>query len=73
MLVYSKNINSIRNNTQKNTKSFVKIEANQSTQLWARKGYDYKRSKIFLQNIWKNSLFTNIILENQKEFNIIFI
>ena len=32
-----------------------------------------KEIKIFLQNIHKNSLLTNSILETQKEFDIIFI
>ena len=29
--------------------------------------------KLFLQNVWKNRLLTDIILENKKEFDIIFI
>jgi len=29
--------------------------------------------KIFLQNVYKNNLLTNTILEAQKEFDIIFI
>ena len=29
--------------------------------------------KIFLQNVWKNRLLTDIILENKKELDIIFI
>ena len=32
-----------------------------------------KELKIFLQNVCKNHFFTNIILENNKNFNIIFI
>ena len=32
-----------------------------------------KNLKIFLQNIWKNSLIINTILETQSQFNIIFI
>ena len=49
---------------KKNIRSFVRIEANQSAYLWVGKVYDYKKSK---------NLLTNIILENKKEFNIIFI
>jgi len=29
--------------------------------------------KIFLQNVWKNSLIVNTILETQSQFNIVFI
>ena len=29
--------------------------------------------KIFLQNVYKNNLLTNTILETQKDFDIIFI
>ena len=32
-----------------------------------------KSLSIFLQNIWKNCLLTDIILENNKNINIIFI
>ena len=32
-----------------------------------------KSLKIFLQNIYKNWFLTEIILENQKDFNILFI
>ena len=32
-----------------------------------------KTLKILLQNIWKKKLLTNIILENNKNFNILFI
>ena len=32
-----------------------------------------KNIKIFLQNIQKNHILTNIILENNKNFNILFI
>jgi len=32
-----------------------------------------KEIKIFSQNIYKNNLFTNTILEAQKDFDIIFI
>ena len=47
------NVNLIKNNTQRNTRSFVRTEANQSTQLWARKVYDYERPKIFLTECLK--------------------
>jgi len=33
----------------------------------------YTNIKIFLQNVHKNNLLTNIILEIQKDFDIIFI
>ena len=32
-----------------------------------------KEIKIFFQNVWKNNLLTNTILEVQKEFDTIFI
>jgi len=32
-----------------------------------------KSLKIFLHNIWKNRFLTNTILENNKNFNILFI
>ena len=32
-----------------------------------------KDIKIFLQNVWKNNLIVNTILETQFEFNIVFI
>ena len=32
-----------------------------------------KNLKLFLQNVWKNRLLMDIILENKKEFDIIFI
>ena len=32
-----------------------------------------KNLKIFSQNIWKNHILTNIILKNQKHFDVIFI
>ena len=32
-----------------------------------------KNLKIFSQKIWKNKLLTNIILENKKKFNIVFV
>jgi len=35
--------------------------------------YDYKKSQYFSQNVWKNNLLTNAILEAQIDFNIIFI
>ena len=35
--------------------------------------HDFKKSQAFLQNVWKNRLLTKIILENKKEFNILFI
>ena len=32
-----------------------------------------KNIKLFLQNIWKNRILTDIILETNKDFDIIFI
>lgn len=32
-----------------------------------------KNLKIFSQNVWKNRLLTDIILENNKNFDVIFI
>ena len=29
--------------------------------------------RVFLQNVWKNSVLTDLILETNKNFNIIFI
>ena len=29
--------------------------------------------KLFSQNVWKNRIFTDIVLENKKYFNIVFI
>ena len=54
-------------------KNFMKTKVNQFTQLWARKVYNFKRSKKFLQNFCKNRIFTDTILEKQKYFDIIFI
>jgi len=33
----------------------------------------YDNLKIFSQNVWKNLLIVNTILETQSQFNIIFI
>jgi len=37
------------------------------------KTMNLKTLKIFSQNVWKNKLFTNTILENNKNFDILFI
>jgi len=43
LIVSSGNITLIKNNIPRNTKSFVKIEANQSAQLWARQVHDSEK------------------------------
>jgi len=65
----SGNIISIGNSTPRNTKNFETLEDNQLAQLWVAFKHDYQES----QNVHKNKLLTNTVLEAQKEFDIIFI
>ena len=71
--VPSGNIVSIGNSIPRNTKNFEKSETIDSLSHEWYSSMIIKEIKILLQNICKNNLLTNTILEVQKEFDIIFI
>ena len=71
--ILSRNTSLIENNTQRNIKKSNMTGISQFTQPWAVFKNDYNKINIFFQNIHKNNLLTNTILEAQRGFNIIFI
>ena len=73
IFVYSRSINSTENGVQRNLKSFKKSKPTQFAQLWTEANNNYKIPKKLSQNVWKNKLLTDMILENNKNFDISFI
>jgi len=73
MYAFFRSTDSIENNTQRNTKSFAKIEANQSAYLWARQVHNFKKSKAFLAKCLEEQDIHRHNSRKQKKFNIIFI
>jgi len=67
-IVHSENTGSIANGTTRSLKSSEKSTLTQFTYLWVG-----VILKIFSQNACKNKLLIDILLENNKEFDIIFI
>jgi len=67
-------IDLIGNGTARKCKSSEKSELTQFAYLWAEVNHDSEISQLFLQNICKNKLLTDTILEkNNKNFDILFI
>ena len=71
---HSGNIISTKSSTARNMPNYVKTARNQFVHLWTSAKYDLQRyQKILSQNICKNSLLINTILEVNSFFDIIFI
>ena len=68
-----KSINSTTTGITKNLKSSEKSKLTPLIQVWTVCKMIIKNLRMFLQNVCKNYLLTKFILENQKEFDILFI
>jgi len=72
-LAYSGDINSTRNSTLRNIKNPMTTETTQFAQLWVATKYDFKKSQSLFTECSKNRLLTDMILETDKDFDILFI
>ena len=68
--IYSDTIASIKSGMWKSIRNSRILEPNWFIQPWIATSNNYQKHEIFSQNVWKNNLIVNMILETCFEFDI---